>query len=408
MEVTFTIQLLSTLCICLVSSFLINRLFKKLNLPNIIAPLIVGLALNTELSRNLLSFIPEFEHIVELFANLGIVLTLFFLGLKINLRSMKNLSKNSSIMAINAGFFPFIWGFVAAYLFKYSLVTSFFVGVCLSITAEEVSISILDELKLIRTRIGQLIIEAGAIGNVFEIIVIALLGIIIKSINLSQSFILFKIAMELIFFFSLITIMRYILVPFFFDSLGKTHRNFELFLACFVILILLSLGSELLAFGYIIGALLAGLIVKDHLIDKNGYKDEQRVIEVVETVNFSIFEPMIFIWIGLLINPATLIQSPMFGIVLTVIAILGKLLGAIIGNFFCKESILEGMIIGWGLNARGATELFAVLIAKNIGMIGNEIFNAVVFMALMTTIISPIVFKILVRREEKQKKRLSA
>ena len=91
-----------------------------------------------------------------------------------------------------------------------------------------------------------------------------------------------------------------------------------------------------------------------------------------------------------------LFQNIGFGILLTFLAITGKLIGAVLGNHFCKESLQEGLLIGWGLNARGATDLFALLVAQSQGLVSTSIFSAIVFMALMTTIISPIVFKLLV------------
>jgi Kef-type K+ transport system membrane component KefB len=91
-----------------------------------------------------------------------------------------------------------------------------------------------------------------------------------------------------------------------------------------------------------------------------------------------------------------LLQNIWFGILLTVFAVAGKLGGAVLGNYFCKESIKEGILIGWGLNARGATELFALLIAQSQGLVSDSIFSAIVFMALITTLVSPIIFKYLV------------
>ncbi len=404
MVLSLSLQILSTLSICLTLSFFFNRILKKMDLPNMLAPLVVGLLLSFNLSKDMLKFVPEFSNIVEIFATLGIILTLFFLGLKLNFKSVKNLTKNSSIMAINAGFFPFILGFVITYMFNFNLLQSFFAGICLTLTAEEVSISILTELKLGRKKLGQIIMEAAAIGNVLEIIVIAILGIIIKSMKLNLgSNIYLEMGLEIIFFMLLITSMRYIIIPFLFSTLGENYRNYELFMACFVVLIILCVGSEFLNFGYIIGALIAGMLVKDHLGNTTGLED-LKVKNVIETVNFSVFEPMIFIWIGQLIDVNSLFNDPMLGIILAIVATFGKLIGSVVGNFLSKGTFSEAMVIGWGLNPRGATELFAVLIAKNTGVIGYEIFNAVVVMAIITTIISPIIFRILIKNNNRKKK----
>ncbi|MBD3204190.1 hypothetical protein GF327_07890 [Candidatus Woesearchaeota archaeon] len=396
MEISLSIQLLLTLFICLVSSFIISFFFNKLKLPRVLGPLIVGLVLNIMLS-DLFVLIPEFLNIVEIFANLGILLSLFYLGLKIDFETAKPLTKHSFITAINTTFFPFILGMLTTYFFGYGLLTSFLVGVFLTVTAEEVSLTILDDLNLVKKKIGNIIIEAGTIGNIFEVIIIALIGLEIKSLIIVPSGnLLAGILSELFIFVIIISFSRFILVPLFFDALGVKPKSYEIFFVCFIVLNVLSLTSDILNFGNIIGALLAGLIVKDYLIIKKIKINLQRIIEVTETVNYSIFEPMTFIWVGILINPDFL-TNPYFGIVLTIIALFGKLIGAVVGNILYKKSIREGLIIGWGLNSRGSTELFAILIAKKAGLIHNSVYNAVVIMAVLTTFISPIVFEKLAR-----------
>ncbi len=393
---SFEAQIILSLAICLISAFLLNLLFRKFKLPQMIAPLFVGLFFNFYLLDNL-AFLPEFSNIVEIFANFGVIVVLFFIGLGVDFRYLKDLQKNSSIMALNAAHIPFFFGLFATFFYTRNWVQSIFVGIALTITAEEVTISILDELKLLHKRVGQLIIEAGIIGDVFEILAITLLGLFIRSIRIEATpFTFFKILFELSIFILITLIMRYFVIEWLLQRIGKDGRTYEYFAVAFVVLLVMALASELLNFSHIIGALLAGILLKDMLIQDKLYRAEHHIIEAIEVFDLGVFQPLIFIWIGLSIDFNLLMQNIEFGIVLTILALLGKLLGAVLGNHFCKEPLKEGILIGWGLNARGATELFALLIAKNTGLVTQNVFSAVVFMALMTTIISPIVFKLLV------------
>jgi len=179
-------------------------------------------------------------------------------------------------------------------------------------------------------------------------------------------------------------------------SVGKRGRKYEYFTIAIVTLFIMTMASEILNFSHIIGALLAGILLKDKLIQDKLYYAEHHIIESIEVFNLGVFHPLIFIWIGLTANISLMFQNIWFGIILTILALSGKLIGSILGNHFCHEPLKEGLLIGWGLNARGATELFALLIAKNQGFISQDIFSAVVFMAIVTTIISPIVFKYMV------------
>jgi Kef-type K+ transport system membrane component KefB len=393
MALNLDAQIMLVIGICLISSFVINLFSKRLKLPMMIAPLLVGLALNH--FKSITGLFPDFRLVLEVLSGLGIIMVLFFIGLKVDLHFMKGLSKNSTIMALNAGHVPFILGLFATYIFTRNWLEAVFVGIALAITAEEVSVSILEEMHLLQKRIGQLIIDAGIIGDIFEISAIALLGLFIRSKEIAD-FSAVALVLEIILFLVLIILMRYYGIGLLFKTIGKTEKKFEYFSVAIVTLLIIVGAAEALNFSGIIGALLAGLLLKDKLIKDKLYIEEHHIVESLEVFNFGIFHPLVFVWIGLSVDLAQMSPSLGLGLVLTVLALAGKILGSMLGNMFCKESYSEGFLIGWGLNARGATEMFALLIAKNQGFISDGVFSAVVLMALLTTIISPIVFKILV------------
>ena len=393
---SFEVQLILLLTIFITLTFFSRKLLKKISLPTVLGPLFIGLIINYLISYDTFSFIPDFDIILSSFSNLGIILLLFLLGLKINLTFVKDMTKNSSIMALNAGIIPFTLGFFATSTFGYNIYQSLFVGICLSITAEEVSLSILKEANLVKKKIGKLILEAGIIGDIFEIYIIAILAIIMKSQNHNTEVFWFSMAAEFVGFTVLIILIRYYVIPIIFNMMGDHPKKHELLLGNLVILFLTTLSSELLNFGYFIGALASGILIKDMLIENEELYNEKHIVSVIETISFGFFEPIVFIWIGISINISAVFSNIWFGVVLTIIATVGKIFGSMMGNYFCKQSIKEGFLIGWALNARGSTELFAIIIAKNQNIIPVEIFNAIIFMALVTTVISPIIFKILV------------
>ncbi len=389
-------EIILVIGICLVSAFALNLISKRLKLPLMIAPLVIGLILNFGILEKYLFFLPSFREVLSIFANFGVIVVLFFIGLGVDFHFFKDLSKNSSIMALNAGHMPFFLGFFATLVYTGNWLESLFVGIALAITAEEVTVAILDELKLLKKRVGQLIIEAGIIGDVFEIAAIALLGLFIRTQTSTGNFKFLGFILEIITFLLVIIFMRYYIIEFLLRSTGKKGRKYEYFGIAFVTLLIMTMASQLLNFSHILGALLAGILLKDKLIEDKLYYEEHHIVEAIEVFNFGVFHPLIFIWIGLSVDFNMLSNNIGFGIILTVLALFGKVIGCILGNYFCNEPLKEGILIGWGLNARGATELFALLIAQNQGLVSDNVFSAVVFMALMTTLISPIVFKFMV------------
>src|SRR3989344_4909956 len=390
----FESQIVVVIGLCLVSSYLLNLVLnKKFKLPLMIAPLIVGLLLN----YNFFDYrylVPDFRTVISVFANMGVAVVLFFIGLKVDLRYLKDLSRSASVIALSSGLIPFLLGSAATFLYTGNLFEYLFVGVALAITAEEVSVGILDELKMLKKRIGQLILDAGIIGDIFEISIIALLGILIRY-NSMQGSALFTMLLEIGVFLAVILLMRYFVIDMLLRIAEKTKRGFDYFGVALITLLVMTVASELLNFSMVLGALLAAILLKDKLVKDKLYYEEYQITEALEVFNFGIFHPIIFIWIGLSIDFSIIYNNIGFGLLLTFLALGGKLLGSVFGNYLVNEPASQGMLIGWGLNARGATGLFALLIAKNVGLVSLGVFSAIVFMALVTTIISPVVFKML-------------
>ncbi|MGM5482923.1 MAG: cation:proton antiporter, partial [Nanobdellota archaeon] len=151
----------------------------------------------------------------------------------------------------------------------------------------------------------------------------------------------------------------------------------------------------------VIGALIAGVVVKQTLVKEHKEKEESDMLHIIKTITFGFLEPIFFIWMAYQANIFSLLtKSTDFFILagaITVVGTAGKLLGPIIASLIDKQGIKQGIIIGWGMNARGAVELIAIQMAYKAGLVPNEIYSSVILMTFVTTIISPIIFKYLTK-----------
>jgi len=102
--------------------------------------------------------------------------------------------------------------------------------------------------------------------------------------------------------------------------------------------------------------------------------------------------------VGLNTNINAIPSNLFLVLVFIVIDILGTLLGTIMGVLLSKGTFREGMIVGWGVIPKGDTELVIATLALNGGLINTEIFTVIIAVALFSTFLAPIVFKLLVKR----------
>lgn len=406
-------KILPVLFFSLTLAYILSWLFNRIGIPRILSHILVGILIGLPFIKNQI-IDSQTHNLIAALANLGLVFLLFFIGLNINVTDFMKFSKRSIHVSILSAMLPFVFGFAVVYAWglnfhpdkalQYALI----VGGCLAITAEAVAGALLEELKMLNSSIGKIIIEAGIMDDLFEILILTAIASIrgIGGSNptfLSQIFGInagpFQIFIDIFMFAILIYIVRFFFVPITLSLLGKKPTHSTLFTASFIIVLLMAAVSDLLQLGMVLGALIAGVIVKQTLIKEKKEKEEREVVDLVETITFGFLEPMFFIWIGLQTDLTVILREPVLVCMVTIAAFAGKLSGSILGNKLGKGNLKEGILIGWGMNARGAVELIAIGMAYQAGLLDPKgvLYSVVVFMAILTTIISPIVFKVLLK-----------
>ena len=118
-------------------------------------------------------------------------------------------------------------------------------------------------------------------------------------------------------------------------------------------------------------------------------------------ISFGFLIPLFFVNVGLNTSFGTLSSNISLVIVLVLISIIGTLAGTVIGVLLSKGTLTEGLIVGWGVIPKGDTELVIATLALNNGLISVDIFTAIITVALASTFLAPIVFKILIKRHAK-------
>jgi Kef-type K+ transport system membrane component KefB len=116
-----------------------------------------------------------------------------------------------------------------------------------------------------------------------------------------------------------------------------------------------------------------------------------------------LFVPIFFINIGLSVSARSLqIEMVVFALVITLIAIVGKWLGAGIGARMGGLSLRESVQLGAGMVSRGEVGLIVAGVGINQGLVSSEEFSAVVAMVLVTTLVTPPILRSLFSHKERE------
>lgn len=398
-------NILLAVFIALVTAYLLSEIFRHFKIPRVIGQIAAGIVLGIPVIKNFL-FTDEIYSIFFFITNIGIILLFFFIGLEINLREFRKNFRESSLIAIFNTLIPLVTGFlVGKYLFGFNNITSLIIGISLSVSSQAVSVDVLEEINLLKSRIGNLIVDSGTVDDVFELLLISSILIVFSSTVFGQlSF--QKLILDSMIFVLIVIVSRFLLVPFALRIFEKEKSQATLFMGALIIVLLMAYLSELLGIGSLIGALIAGVLVRQTLLTGADRKPWRRneISHLIHVISFGFLIPLFFVNVGLNTSLNALSSSLFLAFVLIIIDIFGTLIGTIIGVLLSKGTFTEGLIVGFGVIPKGDTELVIATLALNSHLINTGVFSAIIAVALFSTFFAPIVFRVLIKRHAEMAK----
>ncbi|RLG71222.1 MAG: hypothetical protein DRO04_00250 [Candidatus Iainarchaeum archaeon] len=373
--------------LCLGLSFICSEIFFRVRLPKIIGQIIAGVIIGLPVFKFLIS--GSGSNFIFGLSELGVVFLLFLTGLEIDIQKFKSLSKNMAIIAIISAATPFILGTLIGYamhLHKVFPFAPFILGASLSITSTGANAKILMDFKKETSRLGQILIGSAAIDDFFGTVFLTIVLVILhQTANLELALFPLKLIMFVLVAFVLLKIF-----PKIFDVIAKEKSDSALFSIAILFCLIISVTANYLGLSTILGALIAGVLMKIST-DKN---IENAIFSHLKVITYSLVIPFFFIAIGMAFDIASLFENFNWVCIIFFVAVIGKIAGPIVWSLISKEfSLRQALLLGLGMNSRGAIELVVAKIALAYNLIPQNIYSAIVTTAVLTTLIFPIALK---------------
>ncbi|MEB3886457.1 cation:proton antiporter [Lyngbya sp. CCY1209] len=364
--------------ILILVSLTIPPIFERLRLPGLVGLLVAGVILGP---GGLQLLEPDSE-IMKLLSDIGKIYLMFVAGLEIDLEEFRRKRNRSLTFGIMTFGLPLIVGASVGLTMGYSLNTSVLIG---SLLASHTLLG-----YPIAARLGVVSNEAVVVtigATIFTDIAALLVLAICVSIHGGD----FS-AMTLVVQLGALAIYSAI-VLFGLDWAGKEYfrrtgdEESNQFLFVLLAVFLAAVGSQIINVDQIVGAFLAGLAVNDVI-------GHSPVEEKVEFVGSTLFIPFFFVGMGLLIDLPAFVQSLTGGLALTAGIVLGllasKLVAATAMKLLFRYSWNQTLTM-WSLSIpQVAATLAAALAALNVGLISTEVFNSVIVLMLVTSLLGPV------------------
>jgi Kef-type K+ transport system membrane component KefB len=381
------LQLTLALAIIIIAAKAGGYVAVRLRQPAVLGELLVGLLLGpTVIDLVHLPFVsnPELLHeeISDL-AALGVVFLMFMAGLEVELDEMLHAGKASALSGIFGVIVPLAMGAIAAMPFGYTDQAAWFVGIILTATSVSISAQTLLELGVLRTREGITLLGAAVVDDVLVLIVLSIFLALGGTAGGEGSVIV--IVLKMVGYLALSAALGWFVLPSLVKWIDQQPISEGLTAIVLFIILVFAWSAEVMGgLAAITGAFIAGLgLGRSHLRDK--IESKMRVL------TYGFLVPIFFVSIGLEANLRE-IAGPLlpFLIVLFVVAMLSKVIGAGLGARLAGLSNAASLRVGVGMISRGEVGLIVAGIGVREGIISQEVFTAVVVLVLLTTLVTPL------------------
>ncbi len=368
----------------------------RLGQPSVLGELLVGLLLGPTF-LNLLEVVPRFvgdTHLTEsltLFAEIGVLLLMFLAGLELELHELLRSGRVALLAGTLGVIAPLLGGFATAGLFGIDSGEALFIGLALSATSVSISARTLMELGVLRSKVGVSLLGAAVFDDILVVLLLsAASAMLITDGGPSGGLGLALLRIGL--FLAVATAAGLLLVPPLLRRVSDLPISQGIVTFALIACFLFAWASE--AFGgvaAITGAFLAGLFLA-----RTPFVTQ--IEEKVSAMAYGLFVPVFLVNIGLQANLREIgPQLWLFAVVLTLVAIVTKVIGSGGGARLAGFSNIDSLRLGIGMVSRGEVGLIVASFALSQGMLDQAYFSVVVFMIIVATFVTPLLLRALYR-----------
>ena len=397
--------ILFDIAIIVLAAKLAGELFERLRQPAVVGELLVGTLLGASLLGPWLG-LPDLSHaetldahILEVLAGLGAIILLFEVGLETDIKRLSKVGASSLLVALIGVVASFAAGYTASVFLADSWpawraaseaiplhLLHVFTGAALTATSVGITARVLADMKRLQTAEARTILGAAVLDDVAGLIILAIVAALIEGSSTGATIgalDVARIAGTAILFLAIAVVAGLKLVPRAYDALVDRFRiaGFPVALAL-GFTFLMAYGASLAGLADIVGAFTAGLLLAQTR-HAHGLFDQVKPIG-------ALLIGLFFVTIGMKVDVRAFAENAgpvlLAGLALTVVAVAAKLA--------CGLGIVQRQArrlpVGVGMVPRGEVGLIFAGLGLATGLLDATLYAVIVFVMLLTTLITPI------------------
>jgi len=386
-------QVLLALFIVLLAAKLAAELCERLHQPAVVGEIIAGIIIGPAV----LNLVQPTE-ILEALAELGVIFLLFTIGLETRPSEIFKVGGQATVVAVLGVVVPFVAGWALLFLWPgHSWIEAVFMGAAMVATSVGITARVLSSMGLINADASRVILAAAVIDDVIGLLVLAVAtSLTTGKVNY---FHLSLIALLAIGFTLLVVVFGSRVVNRVKEPVRSLKIDHSLFIFALVLCFGLAALASVIGIAGIVGAFLAGVALSEATDGTRLHNQSQALTE------FS--TPFFLAIIGMKLNLAIFKSSDaiLLTIAVVILAILTKFIGCALGAM--RMGKRRAIQVGVGMIPRGEVGIVVAQIGVAMSAIGDQVYGAVVMMAMLTTLAAPPFIKLAFASEKPERAKRS-
>ena len=341
------------------------------------------------------SFISNVE-VLNLFAEIGIILLLFTVGMEFPIRNLKKIGKRATIITVAEQIGTLIAGFFVGQALNMSFYDSLFMAVALSVSSTVVIMKVLEELKILREEASYLTLGILIIEDIIILSIFALLQSTTVTGNISIVEILIPIGITVIFIAGVLIIGSRT-IPRLVDFVARTNQSDVLVVAVLGLAFGFAYVSNLLGISVAVGAFFAGVLIAE--------SKSHAVTSILTTPIRDMFVALFFVSVGALMDIKLIPVFIIPALLLVGVTSVVKFAIVYLTSRYQGFSKLTSMQTGISLSSSRGGEM-SLIVAKggiDIGVVSSFILPIIGTITLISTFLAPYLIKLGLKLAERKK-----
>jgi CPA2 family monovalent cation:H+ antiporter-2 len=371
--------MLTDLAVIMCVAALTTLIFRRIRQPVVLGYLVAGLIIGPHLPVPLVTD----KALAHQMAEIGVVLLMFSLGLQFSLRRLIRVGLAAALVAIIECSLMIWLGYGTGRLFGWTRLESIFAGAVIAISSTTIIVKAFAGQR-VKGTISDIVFGILIVEDLIAIVLLALLTPLGSGAGLSLARVALAVG-KLAAFLAGTLALGLLVVPRLVRIILRAGQAETTVVACVGISFALALLARFFGYSVALGAFLAGALVAES-------GASETIAGAIEPVR-DMFAAVFFVSVGMLIDPALIGQYWLSILALTLVVVLGKVVGVTLGAFLTGHSVRTSFQAGMSLAQIGEFSFIIAGLGLSLGAVGHFLYPVAVAVSALTALLTPFLMR---------------